>query len=245
MSGKGELLVLPDAAAVAQALADAFVEGAQQAIEEHGAFFVALSGGSTPKAAYELLAQSRRSEAVPWSSVFVYFGDERCVPPDNDRSNYKMAQAAFLHAVPIPAENVRRMRGEDPPADAARAYAHLLVESMGDIPRFDLLLLGMGPDGHTASLFPGTDPMTDADRLVRAPFVEKMNGYRLTVTPPVINNAHQVVIATEGTEKAKALAAVREGPYDPVRHPIQIVDPRSGRLTWLVDRAAASLLNTQ
>lgn len=239
----GELRVFPDADAVAAAVADAFVEDAQAAISERGAFFVALAGGGTPKAAYHLLAEQPRAGTVDWQHVHVYFGDERCVPPDHPDSNYRMARDTFLSRVPIPEQNVHRMHGEADPLVAARDYAQLLVQSMGDIPAFDLIMLGMGTDGHTASLFPGTDPLVDNERLVRAVYVEKLQTYRITLTPLVINNARHVLIATEGLAKAPALYAVRMGPYDPVVHPIQIVAPVQGRLSWYVDRAAAAELS--
>lgn len=238
----GDLQIFETPDNLAAALADAFVDDARNAIAQRGAFFVALAGGTTPKNAYRLLAQEPRRSQVDWNHVFVYFGDERCVPPESDESNYKMATDAFLRSVNIGADHVHRMRGEDEPLDAARAYAQLLVQTMGDRPHFDLLMLGMGADGHTASLFPGTDPTIDNDRLVRAPYVDKMSAYRITVTPLVINSARHVVIATEGLPKAPALYAVREGPYDPAIHPIQIVAPQDGRLSWMVDRAAAAEL---
>jgi 6-phosphogluconolactonase len=239
----GELRVFPDPATVAAAVADAFVDDARSAISERGAFFVALAGGTTPKAAYQLLAQEPRAGAVDWQHVQVYFGDERCVPPDHPDSNYKMAREAFLSRVPIPEQNVHRMQGEIDPLTAARDYAQLLMQTIGDLPQFDLIMLGMGPDGHTASLFPGTDPLVDNERLARAVYVEKLQTYRITLTPLVINNARHVLIATEGLPKAPALYAVRMGPYDPVQHPIQIVAPVHGRLSWYVDRAAAAELS--
>jgi 6-phosphogluconolactonase len=238
----GELHIFETPDALAAALADAFVHEARQAVEEHGAFFVALAGGTTPKNAYRLLAQEPRRNKIDWNHVFVYFGDERCVPPQSEDSNYKMAADAFLREVGIAPDHVHRMRGEDDPAQAARDYAQLLIQTMGDSPRFDLVLLGMGSDAHTASLFPGTDPLTDNDRLVRAPHVEKLETHRITITPLVINNARRVIIATEGTPKAAALYAVRQGPYDPVLRPIQIVSPVDGKLSWFVDRAAAAEL---
>lgn len=237
----GELRIFETSDAVAAAVADAFVEDARNAIEQRGAFFVALAGGTTPKAAYRLLAQEPRASAVDWTHVHVYFGDERSVPPDSDDSNYKMALDAFLHAM-VPPQNVHRMQGEEDPLSAARDYAQLLIQTMGDMPAFDLIMLGMGADGHTASLFPGTDPRVDDERLVRAVYVEKMQTYRITLTPLVINNARHVVIATEGLAKAPALYAVRLGPYEPLEHPIQIVAPVHGRLSWYVDKAAAAEL---
>ena len=238
----GDLQVFETPDEVAAALADAFVDDAAEAINQRGAFFVALAGGTTPKNAYRLLAEEPRRSRVDWNHVFVYFGDERCVPPDSADSNYKMASDAFLSKVPVPPDHVHRMRGETEPLQAAREYAALLIQTMGDLPRFDLVMLGMGPDGHTASLFPGTDPLSDNDRLVRAPYVDKLGAFRITITPLVINNARHVAIATEGLPKAPALYAVREGPFEPLVHPIQIVEPSNGRLTWLVDRAAAAEL---
>ena len=239
---RGELRIYETPEAVAAALADLFVEDARSAIETRGSFFVALSGGRTPQAAYALLAGIERCEEVDWPHVFIYFGDERGVPPENDDSNYKMAFEAFLSRVSIPAQNVHRMHGEDEPARAARAYAQTLVQTMGEMPRFDLMLLGMGADGHTASLFPGTDPQTDEDQLVRAVLVEDFAPHRLTVTPLVINNSRHIAIVAEGAAKASTLQAVREGPYDPVKYPVQIVSPNDGELTWLVDKAAAASL---
>ncbi len=166
------------------------------------------------------------------------------MPPDDPQSNYRMANQAFLSRIDIPLGNVHRMHGEDEPRAAAAAYAKVLVADMGEPPRFDVILLGMGPDGHTASLFPGTSPIEDDAMLVRAPFVPKFQKYRLTMTPRVINSARHVVIATEGTQKATALAAALQGPYDPQKYPVQIVKPVDGTVTWLVDRAAAALLDT-
>lgn len=239
---KGELHVFPGPADVAAAVADAFIADAQKAIAQRGAFFVALAGGTTPKAAYELLGQEPRRSRVDWTRVQIFFGDERCVPPDNPESNYKMAADAFLRAAAVPPQNVHRMRGEDDPLQAAQEYAALLVDMLGESPRFDLIMLGMGTDGHTASLFPGSDPHTDDALLVRAPYVEKMGSHRITLTPAVLNNARHVMVATEGLAKAPALYAVREGPYDPSVHPIQVLAPRSGILSWYVDRAAAAEL---
>lgn len=224
---------------LAAGVADAFVEHAKTAIAARGTFNVSLAGGTTPKAAYALLAQAPRRDAVQWERVHVFFGDERCVPPDNPDSNYRMACETFLNAVPVPDANVHRMRGEDEPAQAADDYASLLIALLGEQPRLDLVMLGMGPDGHTASLFPGTDPRTDEERLVRAVWVEKMNTHRITLTPAVINAAHAVIVATEGTGKAAMLKTVREGAQNPDEYPVQIVDPVDGTLEWFVDSAAA------
>ncbi len=238
----GELLIFDSPKELAQAVADAFIDDARSAVEQRGAFYVALAGGTTPKDAYELLAHQPRRERVDWENVHVFFSDERCVPPTSEESNYKMAADTLLSKVPIPPENVHRIHGENEPEKAAADYAALLVKMLGNPPRFDLIMLGMGADGHTASLFPGIDPHTDEQRLVRAYYVEKLKTHRITFTPVVINNARHVLIATAGLTKAPALYAVREGPYEPLVHPIQVVAPSNGRLTWYVDRAAAAEL---
>ena len=239
---KPAFVVVEDAAALAQSLAERFVVCARRATAERGRFDVALAGGSTPKGAYALLAAPPLAAGVSWNQVRFFFGDERCVPPGDPQSNYRMAREALLEPLRISDANVFRMRGEDEPPAAARSYAELLRRELGTRPVLDLVLLGMGPDGHTASLFPGTDPLSDDELLVRAPYVAKFSTYRITVTPRVINAARHVAIATAGQEKAQALAAVLEGPFEPITYPIQSIDPGDGDLTWLVDRAAASKL---
>ncbi len=227
---------------LAAALSDLFVAQAHEAIAARGTFFTALSGGSTPKAAYSLLAAEPRRSSVQWAAVQIFFGDERCVGPDDAESNYKMARDAFLNAVAIPGGNVHRIRGEAPPQQAAGEYAQLLIASLGQDPIFDLILLGMGADGHTASLFPGEDPATDSDALVRAVYPPDRKLARVTITPKIINAARHVAIAVEGLPKAPALYAALRGPREPHLHPIQIVAPRNGELTWLVDESAAAEL---
>jgi 6-phosphogluconolactonase len=237
----GTLVVLADETALARAVADHFTATARDAIEARGRFDVALSGGSTPKAMYALLAAESR-DALDWSAMRFFFGDERCVPPDDAESNYKTAADGLLGPLDIAPAHVFRMHGEDEPTAAARAYADVLRTQLGPESAFDLVLLGMGPDGHTASLFPGADPLTDNDALVRAPWVAKFSTFRITVTPRVINAARNVAIAAGGAGKAAVLRDVREGPYEPALRPIQIVDPKPGVLTWCVDEAAASAL---
>ena len=233
------LIVVADERALAAALADLVADSAKSAIAARGIFNLALAGGSTPKAAYALLAVPPQRAALDWAKVRFFFGDERCVPPSDDQSNYKMAREALLAPRGIGEGRVFRMRGEDEPQAAARDYAAILRRELGERPVFDLVMLGMGPDGHTASLFPGTDPLENDDLLVKAPFVEKFQSYRITLTPRAINGAREVAIATAGPEKTAALAAVLEGPRDPLHYPIQIVRP-AGRLVWLVDRIAAA-----
>jgi len=240
----GTLVVVADEIALAREVADRFVTHASEAIAARGRFDVALAGGSTPKAAYALLASAEYRERVDWTHVRFYFSDERCVPPDDAESNYRMAREAMLAPLEIPDARVLRMHGEDAPERAAANYAAILRELGGEVPVLDLVMLGMGPDGHTASLFPGTDPFLDDALLVRAPLVEKFGTHRLTFTPRTINAARDVQIATAGTAKTEALAIARTGAYDPIRTPIQSVAPTDGRLTWLVDRAAAGTQQT-
>ena len=209
---------------------------------ERGVFRVALSGGNTPRASYELLGQDPLRSEVSWSDVFIYFSDERCVPPTDEQSNYRMAQRAFLDAIPIPPANVHRIRGEIDPGHAANEYASLLRLDLGDAPHLDLVLLGLGKDGHTASLFPGTPPDTDDEGLVRAVYSESLISWRVTMTPKLINFARNVAFAVVGPEKAEILARVYEGPVDPIKYPAQIIHPVAGRLFWFVDELAAGML---
>ena len=240
--GRGELQVYRDADALSRALAELFVATGRMAAAERGGFHVALSGGNTPRAAYELLAREPLRDELSWSDVFVYFGDERCVPPDDEQSNYLMARRAFLDAVGIPHANVHRIHGEADPGHAANEYASILRTDLGNAPQFDLVLLGLGPDGHTASLFPGTPPDSGDDSLVKAIYAQSQMMWRVTITPKVINLARTVAFAVAGAEKADILATVYQGPVDPVKYPAQIVDPASGRLVWLVDELAAGML---
>jgi 6-phosphogluconolactonase len=242
MSNRGELQVYRDPAALARALADYFVATAGLAMAERGAFRVALSGGNTPRPTYELLGKEPLRPEVSWSDVFIYFSDERCVPPTDEQSNYRMAQEALLDAVPIPAANVHRIRGEIDPGIAANEYASILRADLGDAPHLDLMLLGLGPDGHTASLFPGMLPSIDDESLVRAIYSEAHMGWRVTMTPKLINMARSVAFAVQGPDKAQILAQVYEGPRDPVKYPAQVVQPLSGRLVWFVDELAAGML---
>jgi len=228
-------------AEIAEAAARDFAARAQEAIEESGRFAVALAGGSTPKATYEALARDH-AEDVDWARVHVFFGDERTVPPDHEDSNYRMAHEALLSRVPV--GGVHRMRGESPPAEAAAAYEEELRRffGAGGSPSLDLILLGLGEDGHTASLFPETSALDVTDRLVVANPVLKLETTRLTLTIPFINAAKAVTFLVAGEGKAEALREILEGDADPRAYPAKLVHPESGDLTWMVDRAAASLL---
>ncbi len=227
--------------ALATAAAELFVQRARDAIADHGRFAVALSGGSTPKAMYQRLAEHPLSHEVDWTHVQVFWGDERAVPPDHHESNYLMAQQALLEEVPISSAQIHRIRGELPPDEAADDYeAVLRAFFRGTRPRFDLLLLGMGDDGHTASLFPGTAALDEAERWVVANYVPKLADWRITLTLPTINAAACVAFLVAGEAKAERLAEVLNGPRDPHRLPAQAIQPTDGELLWLVDQAAAA-----
>jgi 6-phosphogluconolactonase len=237
-------VVVEDAHALAATLADSFAVSARQAIDARGVFHVALAGGSTPKAAYERLATPPYREIVQWPRVRFFFGDERCVPPDHPAANYHMIHETLFAPLEIPDAQIFRMRGEDEPIAAAQAYAAVLQRELGASPVFDLLLLGMGTDGHTASLFPGTQPDDGTPALVQArtapagmPVTQ-----RLTITPRVIHAAHKIIIAVAGAEKSATLARVLKEPYDALRYPIEIVRHAQGKVTWLVDEAAGACL---
>ena len=241
-----ELKIVADAAALAEAAADAVVEAATSAIAVHGRFTVALAGGSTPRTAYELLACPPRMERVRWNRTFVFFGDERGVGPEHPDSNYRMAHTALLAKVPIPADQVYRVRADAAdPEEAAREYAQTLAEVFGtrrgELPRFDLVLLGVGVDGHTASLFPGSPVLKEVFRTVAAVHATAAEiPQRFTLTLPVLNAAARVVVLAAGPEKAKI---VRAALADRGRSlPAAMIAPPEGRLTWLLDRAAAALL---
>jgi 6-phosphogluconolactonase len=187
---------------------------------------------------------------VPWNKIQFFFGDERHVPPDNSESNFRMANEAMLGKAPVDPKQVHRIKGEKPNAEEAAAeYDDDLRASFkltGDqLPRFDLVLLGMGPEGHAASLFPGTKALKEESRLVVSNWVGKFYTDRITFTPPVLNNAARVVFMVHGEEKAPALKAVLEGPYEPEQLPAQIIRPKQGKVLWLVDPSAASMLVPQ
>lgn len=246
MMTKPAIRVLDDLQQVAQAAADEFISRARRAIEHHGRFTVALSGGSTPKALHAVLVErtAKNPKIIDWSRVQVFFGDERHVPPDHPDSNFRMAKETLLSKVPIPSANIHRMRCEIPDAaQVAAEYDKELVSAFqlkGDdqLPRFDFILLGMGPDGHTASLFPGTTAVHEARKRVVANWVPKLNTWRVTFTFPVINHAECVLPMVSGHDKAAAFHEVMgQGSAD--MYPIKYLHPTHGELTWIMDRAAA------
>ncbi|HEX9347470.1 MAG TPA: 6-phosphogluconolactonase [Gemmatimonadales bacterium] len=239
---RADLAVLPSAAALADAGAARFVAAAGDAIASRGQFIVALSGGSTPRDTYLRLGTEALVSKVMWSRVQVLWGDERCVPPDHVESNYRMARETLLDRVPVPALNVHRIHGEDDPATAAEVYEAtlraLLLTPAGA--RIDLVLLGLGEDGHTASLFPGSAAVHEQTRWVMAARAGAASVWRVTLTPAVINAAAEVLFLVSGGAKAGILRRVLEGPRRPQELPAQAIAPSNGRVRWCVDAAAAA-----
>ncbi|MGD8413162.1 MAG: 6-phosphogluconolactonase [Candidatus Latescibacterota bacterium] len=229
-----------------RAAAEAFVAIASKAIQNHGMFSVALSGGTTPRSMYKRLASKEYASRVDWSRVVACWGDERCVPPDNDESNYRMARETLLSKVPIVPKNIHRIKGELVPQTAADEYNDALTTLFnleeGSFPRFDLVLLGVGDNGHTASLFPHTAVVDEKKRLVAAPYIEELDAHRITLTPPVLTNAAIVLFLVLGDHKAGIVQSVVESSYEPTRYPAQLLRNASGAVTWIMDTAAASKL---
>ncbi len=241
-------VIWPDAAALALASARNFAEKVEAAVARRGVARVAISGGSTPQAAFKLLADPAQpfSNTVPWDKLQLYWVDERCVPPDNPESNYGVCKKLLLDHVGIPASNVNRMEGELDPEVAASRYESVLRNTMklegAESPAFDLLLLGMGDDGHTASLFPHTEGLDEMGRLCIANHVPQKDTWRITLTWPVINQASDVVFEIGGAAKTARVAEVFTGPRDVERLPAQLIRPANGRLLLQVDEAAGAAL---
>ena len=241
---KPEFRIFKDLESLSRNAATLFVEQAEKAIEERGQFLTALNGGGTPTRLFQLLATDFRDQ-VNWSKVHVFWGDERCVPPDDPGSSYGQAKDALLNHVPIPEEDIHRVKGELAPADASKDYALVLKEfasSPFEFPRFDLVYLGMGEDGHTASLFPGSPVnVTEPTFPVTAQYQDRPAN-RVTLTQVVFNQAHVVAFMATGEKKAVTLAKVLSGRYNPDLFPAQRIEPKNGKLIWLVDENAASKL---
>lgn len=232
---------------LAQAAAEEIANAVSSVLIEKERCTVALTGGSTPRAAYQLLGEEPFRSRLAWDKIHFFWGDERHVPPDHADSNYRMAHEAFLAAAPVPAANIHRIPAEDPDASRAaasyeetlRGFFHLGAD---ELPRFDLLLLGLGPDAHIASLFPGNTALHEQKKLVIAPWVEKMSTFRITLTAPVLDNAARVLFLVSGEEKSEAVRNVLEGERDPDLYPGQLLRLKDGEVVWLLDRAAARLL---
>lgn len=241
---KSSVRVFDDPEAVARAAASRFAEIAFEAVSERGAFSVALAGGSTPRRIYDLLAGEEWRVRVEWEKAHIFFGDERAVPADHADSNYRMANEAMLSRLPIPKTNVHRIEGRGDASANASLYEDEMRAYFGDCewPRFDLVMLGMGDDGHTASLFPHTVALEERKVWAAANYVEKLNAWRITLTAPAINAARHVLFTVTGAGKAARLREVLKGERDPSRLPSQLIRPRDGALEWYLDRAAASEL---
>lgn len=238
-----EIIVTSDAKALASEAAQRFSDLAREAVEHRGRFSVVLSGGSTPGSLFRLLAAQPYRDQIPWQDVYLFWGDERCVPPSDPGSNYRLAEEALIRNVPLPAGNLFRVRGELSPDAAARNYDKVLQDFFcGPRPRFDLVLLGLGIDGHTASLFPGSSALWEAEQLavpVEAHYQDRP-AWRVTLTLPAINTARHVLFLVQGEDKAEIVQAVLEDPEASL--PAQQIRPGAGQLVWLLDAPAASLL---
>jgi 6-phosphogluconolactonase len=245
---KVEYFVEPDPESLARRAARHFVEVAAQAAAARGRARIAISGGGTPKSAFELLADPAQPfrAAMPWDKLDLFWVDERCVPPGDPDSNYRMTRLSLLDHIALAPAQIHRMEGELAPEVAAARYEAELRSSFrlegAETPRFDLIALGMGPDGHTASLFPHTAALHEVTRLAVANHVQNKDAWRVTLTWPVINNGASVFFLIAGADKAQILSQVMTGPRDPERLPSQLIAPAGGILTLLLDKAAASEL---
>lgn len=236
------LLICRDADAVAQEAAERFACAAVSSVAEKGAFYVAIPGGWSPRGMFRTLATGAFAAIIPWDRMHIFFTDERTVPPSHEDSNYKLANDLLLSRVPVVGANIHRFPAEFPPEVAARNYEDEVRRVMGDNPRFDLVVLGMGTDTHTASLYPHSPALHERERLAMANPVEKLGGFRLTLTIPVLCNAASIMILALGEGKAASLREVLEGEMRIEEHPVQAIRPANGRLLWIVDQAAASEL---
>jgi 6-phosphogluconolactonase len=244
-----DVFVFPDAASLTRRAADEFLKSVNEAVAEKGSFTIALAGGSTPKALYSLLTEDPAySSKIPWNQIRFFFGDERHAPPDSPESNFHMANQTLFSKGLVKPEQITRIRGEyDDTEKAALEYEQALRAYFklrdGEYPRFDLVLLGMGEEGHTLSLFPGTKALHATNRIVVRNWVGKLYTERITLTVPAANQAKRVMFSVTREDKALALKAVLEGPYEPEQLPAQFIQPVNGSLLWLVDQAAASKLS--
>lgn len=247
-SKKHKIQIVADAEAMCQAAAETLVQHIGKTLQTNDVYSIALSGGSTPRRLYALLADDPKFyRQIPWKRIHFFWGDERHVPPDHSDSNYRLAYEAMLSRVSIPATNIHRICAENPDASkAAKDYVHDLRRffgiTNGEMPRFNCVLLGLGSDGHTASLFPDSPALDEQKRPVMANWIEKFDSFRITLTAPILNNADLILFLVSGGEKADALKTVLKGNAAPDRYPAQLIQPTRGALIWFLDRSAASSL---
>jgi 6-phosphogluconolactonase len=248
VSKNSKIQIVADVDAMSRAAAATIVDHISQSLQTLDVYSMALSGGSTPRRLYSLLAnEAALREQIPWERIHFFWGDERRVPAGHPDSNYRMAYNALLSKVPIPSTNIHRIHAEEADADEAAADYEIEIRRFfaieaGQIPQFNCVLLGMGADGHTASLFPATSALVETKRLVVANWVKKFQSHRFTLTLPVFNHAAQILFLVSGEDKADTLQAVLEGNRQPDRYPAQLIQPTHGEVTWFLDHSAASRL---
>ncbi|MEI7811992.1 MAG: 6-phosphogluconolactonase [Ignavibacteria bacterium] len=222
---------------LSRAAADLFANIALSSVQKNGYFIVSLSGGSTPMETYKILAENTYKQKIPWDKVYMFWGDERCVPFESEMNNARMTYNALLKHVPVPEENVFRVQTNLPPEEAAKDYESQLRRFFSNHqPFFDLVLLGLGKDGHTASLFPFTPALNETDNRVKEVYIKEASSWRITLTLPVINRASNIAFLVSGHEKSKIFNEVTRGAYEPARLPAQLVKPEQGMLYWLIDK---------
>ena len=242
MNHKNDLRVFETPGLLSEAAAKFIVQLARESISERGRFAIALSGGNTPGKLYALLSTPAFKQQMDWEKTFVFWGDERCVPMNDERNNAFMAKLLLLNNIDIPAANIYPVQVNLPPAEAAEAYEQTLKTFFGKQPTaFDLILLGLGDNGHTASLFPGTTVLHEQKRLVKEVYVVEQQMFRITMTAPFINLANNIVFLVTGKEKAGVLKTVLNGPFEPDKYPAQLIKPVNGNLYWFADKTAANL----
>jgi 6-phosphogluconolactonase len=236
-----KIRVMGDESTVARAAAERVIQAAASAVETTGRFHLALSGGRTPRPVYELLAADGNLGRIQWAAVHIYFTDERQVPPTHADSNFRLASDTLLDLVPIPPQNIHRMKGELEPEAAAAEYGRMLSETFSD-GGLDLAILGVGEDGHTASLFPRHPALQERQHRCVAARIDQLGAWRITLTAPFLNRSREVMVLVTGENKAGIVQQVLEGEPDPLRLPIQLIDPPEGRITWILDSAAAGMV---
>lgn len=240
------LAVYPGKDQLAEAAAERFFEAMSRAIRKRGGCFIALAGGSTPRDLYSRLAARSRQSGRPWDKAHLFWGDERAAAPDSPQSNYRMAKESLLDHIDIPPENVHRIRGEIPAAQAAAEYGDVIRGTMPSRPpRFDLVLLGVGEDGHTASLFPGTPVLDEGCKDVAAVYVEKLQSWRVTLTCPILNRSRQVIFLVAGPSKAGIMERIRSLKTPSKEYPASLVQAGEGRVQWMLDQQAARLIENR